>query len=113
MSDDDRIFCPFCMDELKKADTYVDEKTKEVVVVGYCDSCNSKCELDRIKDPDFANLLGYDSEKLLPFSFKKLTEEEIIHQMELGLIEDETKLKPALRYSANQDLINKLRMVRM
>lgn len=37
--------------------------------------------------PDFTNLLGDDNKKLLPFDFRKLTQEEIAAQQQLGLIE--------------------------
>jgi hypothetical protein len=38
-------------------------------------------------EPDFANLLGYDNKKLLPFSFRKLTKEEIREEEGLGLMD--------------------------
>lgn len=38
-------------------------------------------------EPDFANLIGPDNKKILPFSFKKLTKSEIQEQIELGLME--------------------------
>jgi len=38
-------------------------------------------------EPDFDNLLGYDNKKMLPFNFRKLSDEEIREQMQLGIVE--------------------------
>lgn len=42
-------------------------------------------ELGYEAEPDFANLIGYDNKKLLPFTFRKLSREEIQRNNEVGL----------------------------
>lgn len=38
--------------------------------------------------PDFTNLLGYDNKKLLPFTFRKLSKEEIRENLMLGVMDE-------------------------